>query len=301
MKVAPQYAGMKLDLFLRESDPALSRKQAKRLLDAGRVRVNGRKVIIASWELQQGDVVEIVDTDEPSVEAGEFYLNVVFEDEALIVVDKPAGIACEASPLALKPSLVQIINAYLKRSGPPSARPYLGLMHRLDKETSGLIVYTKKKEANKLSDQFKRHVVHRVYRAVVAGRIEAGEGVIRERLIKEDMPGGVKMRVARKGEGVRAETHYRVLERYANATQVELTPRTGRTHQLRVHLASLGHPILGDRVYGSRQLEPIKVKRQALHAALLGFRHPMSGEKLSFTSDLPRELRRLVDQLRMRG
>lgn len=297
--VGPQEAGSRLDLFLKAHGPAASRKQAKRLLDAGLVRVNRRKTVIASWELQAGDEVSVVAESTADADVDRYFLKVIFEDDFLIVVDKDAGIPCEDSPQALKPSLVQIINVYLRKNAPPESRPYLGLIHRLDQETSGLMVYTKKKAANSISRQFKEHSIERRYQAVVVGPIEREQGLIKTGLAKETKGGGAKVRVVPPRKGKWAQTHYHVLERYSDATLVEVIPRTGRTHQIRVHLAHIGHPLVGDKLYGDGS--GIRFKRHALHASVLGFRHPMTGEKLKFVSQLPKDMRRLVDKLRLRS
>jgi len=174
--VGPDTAGQRLDLYLKDRLPEGSRKAAKRLLDAGRVRVNGRKIIIASWQLKRDDKVAIVAESEPAADVSQFFLKVVFEDDAILVVDKDAGIPCEESAQSLKPSLVQIINAYLMKKGPPGARPYLGLLHRLDADTSGLMIYAKKKTANRLSAQFKDHSIERRYWALVQGQVDKEQG-----------------------------------------------------------------------------------------------------------------------------
>ena len=298
--VPRQAAGCRLDLFLKDQLPDCSRKAVKRLLDAGRVRVNGRKAIIASWELKAGDEVKVAADAEVDVDVSKFFLKVVYEDEAVIVVDKDAGITCEASPLALKPSLVQIINNYLRENNPEEYQPYLGLIHRLDAETSGLMVYSKQKAANKLSRQFKNHQIERRYQTVVAGAVERENGVIKTFIEKSDQRGGGKVRVNTKGTGKPAVTEYRVLERYSEATLLDIIPRTGRTHQIRVHLAHIGHPVWADKRYGLQTPKFQRyIKRQALHAYMLAFKHPLTGKAMKFTSELPKDMRKLLDKLRL--
>jgi 23S rRNA pseudouridine1911/1915/1917 synthase len=302
MKVDAKTAGLRLDIFLKERLPDCSRKEAKRLLDAGRVRVNGRKTVIASWELKVGDQVSIADDSESNIDVSKYFLRVVHEDEFLLVVEKDAGIACETSPLSLKPSLVQIVNAYLLRNAPNETKPYVGLIHRLDTETSGLMVYTKKKVANRISAQFKTHQIQRRYQAIVCGRLERENGVIKTFIEKCDQPGGLKVRVAQRGTGKKAETLYSVLERYSDATLLDIIPKTGRTHQIRIHMAHIGYPVWADKLYGSDEKRYLKyVKRLALHASILGFKHPVSGTTMKFTSELPKDMRRLIDRLRVKG
>ncbi len=303
MHVKPDDVGTRLDLFLKNRLPEVSRKQAKRLLDAGQVRINGRKVIIASWKLQAGDRVTLATQQDKDPDPAGYFLKVYYEDPSLLVVEKDAGIPCEKTPQALKPSLVEIINAYLQKIAPSGTRPYLGLMHRLDTDTSGLMIYTRKKEANTLAEQFSSHRIERRYLAIVEGGVAQETGSIRKKLVKEDGKGGRKVRIAGQGEEGRfAQTDYRVLERYSQATLLEVIVKTGRTHQVRVHFASIGHPLVGERLYRPEgPKSTVRLKRQALHASFLGFHHPVTGEKMELKSELPRDLRRLVDRLRIKG
>jgi 23S rRNA pseudouridine1911/1915/1917 synthase len=280
----------------------LSRKKVKMLLDGGRIFVNGRKVVIASWKLKSGDKVEVAgeETAAPAPEAKKYFLKVVYEDPDLLVVEKDAGTGCEPSTVATRPSIVSIINAYLHRKYPHLKHHYLGLVHRLDRDTSGLMVYTKTKDANKITDQFKRHTIKRKYLAVVAGRVERDQGRVEGFLKKSDLlKGGKKVALGTQASGQKAVTDYRVLERYGHATLVEILLNTGRTHQIRVQMASIGHPVLGDRIYG-HQKDTIPFNRQALHAGYLRFHHPITGNKMEFVSDLPKDMRKLVDRLRTR-
>lgn len=298
-KVFSALDGERLDRVL-QTLTGLSRKKAKGLLDQGRIRVNGRKVVIASWMMHTGDRIEVITAEGPAAtpEAEKYFLKVVYEDADLLVIEKDAGIGCELSAIATKPSIVSIINAYLKRKNPHLKHHYLGLVHRLDRETSGLMVYTKTKEANKITDQFKRHVIRRRYRAVVEGRLEDDHARIESFLKKSDLlKGGRKVTMATPHAGQKAVTDFRVLERYDNATLVEVSLNTGRTHQIRVQMASIGHPVVGDRIYGEG--EGIHFPRQALHAAYLKFHHPVSGQKMEFSSELPKDMRKLVDRLRV--
>lgn len=293
--------GKRLDRAL-QTITGLSRKKVKALLDQGRVLVNGRKVVIASWVMKRGDHISLVsEGDSTSTDAQKYFLKVVFEDPDLLVVEKDAGISCEASPVATKPSMVAIMNVYLKRRGPHLKRHYLGLVHRLDRDTSGLMIYTKTKEGNRITDQFKGHRIKRRYLAVVEGRVESNAEEIKGFLKKSELlPRGQKVAISTPASGRFAAMRFRVLERYANASLTELTLNTGRTHQIRVQMASVGHPVVGDRIYG-KSSGAIPFVRQALHASFLGFHHPISGQKMEFSSELPRDMRRLVDQLRLRS
>lgn len=300
-QIAKGLAGRRLDRVL-QIFTGQSRKKVKALLDRGHVLINGRKVVIASWETKSGDRVEVLPEEAEATDvqpdAQKFYLKVVYEDDNLLVVEKDAGVACEPTAMSHKPTIVSIINAYLKRRFPHLKHHYVGLVHRLDQDTSGLMVYTKTKEANKIADQFKKHSIVRKYRAIVEGRVERDQGTIEGFLKKSDLlKGGKKVAVSTEAAGRKAVTHFRVLERYADATLVEIRLNTGRTHQIRVHMATSGHPVVGDRIYGKRG---IPFPRQALHAAFLGFRHPVTGQKMEFEAELPKDMRRLVDRLRLR-
>jgi 23S rRNA pseudouridine1911/1915/1917 synthase len=206
-------------------------------------------------------------------------------------------VACERTAQTLSSTLVDDINDYLHRAHPEIEYPYVGLMHRLDRETSGLMVYTLSRAANALSDQFKRHTVGRRYLALVEGRMKKAEGKIEAAIFKDLEARGKKMKAEGRGKGLqggRAVTHFRVIERYQRATLVEALLETGRTHQVRVHLASVGHPVIGDRLYGSKMPAP----RLALHASYLEFRHPITNKKLKFHSKPPKDFRQLMEGLR---
>ncbi|MGH7273842.1 MAG: RluA family pseudouridine synthase [Nitrospiria bacterium] len=299
-KVSESLAGQRVDRVL-QIFAGLSRKKVKGLLDQGKVLVNGRKVVIASWEMKKGDRLEI-EHEGAETSAKEYYLKVVYEDADLLVIEKDPGVACEKSPIATKPTIIAIINAYFKRKYPHLKHHYLGLVHRLDTETSGLMVYTKTKEANRITDQFKRHTIKREYLAVVQERIEPEGGKIEGYLKKSNLlAGGKKVQLSTRESGREAVTHFRVLERYHDATLVEIELNTGRTHQIRVQMASIGHPVIGDKIYGSGTRHPTPFPRQALHASFLGFRHPVTHQKMEFKSELPRDLRKLVDRLRLKS
>jgi len=284
----------RLDLFLKEG-AQISRKKAKKLIDEGRIRVNGRKVIIASWELNKGDRIRLADeNDNTSLReaAKNYFLKVVFEDEDLLVVEKPAGIPSEETKSSLKPSLPEIVYQYLKRAHPHLTHPFVLKLHRLDQPTSGLMVYGKSQKAMPLLEDFKRHRLQRRYTALVEGKIKKDQGRIEVPLVKIPEAKGQKVRPGKKGEGKSAVTDYRVLQRYGNQTLVELDLKTGRTHQVRAHLAYLGHPVVGDSLYGvNKNTSP---SRLALHASELGFVHPVTHKKMRFHSKPPKEFQGMI-------
>ncbi len=293
-------SALRLDKMLQEKT-GLSRKKVKRLLDEGRVLLNNRKVVIASWDVHPRDQIKILAEGEESLpQADRHFLKVIHEDHDLLVIEKDPGLSCEKSAVATRPSIVSVINAYLKRKYPHLKGHYVGLVHRLDQGTSGLMVYTKTKEANKITDQFKRHTIRRKYLAIVEGRVDKENGIIEGYLKKSDLlQGGRKVTVSTPESGRHAVTRFQVKERYQNATLVEIRLDTGRTHQIRVHMASIKHPVAGDKNYGDHKAPRITFSRQALHASFLGFHHPITGQKMEFSSELPRDLRKLIDRLRM--
>jgi 23S rRNA pseudouridine1911/1915/1917 synthase len=290
---------VRLDLFLKDA-AQISRKEVKRLIDAGRVSVNQRKVIIASWELKKGDRVFIREEKDniPTPEAAKnYFLKVLFEDEDLLIVEKEAGIACESSPTALKPSLPEIIYQYLKRAHPKMSHPFVLNLHRLDQPTSGVMVYGKSKSALPLLEDFKRHRIQRRYVALVEGVIKKDQGRIDLPLAKTPHAKGKKVAPASGKEGREAITEYRILQRYPRHTLIEADLKTGRTHQVRAHLAHLGHPVVGDSLYGKSETSPRPHVALALHASELGLIHPVSHKKMIFRSKPPKQFRNLVERV----
>lgn len=228
------------------------------------------------------------------------YINVVYEDRDLIVVNKPRGIivAGEKGEECVQRTapLIDDVRAYIRHKFEGAKSSFARPLHRLDKETTGLVLFAKSKNGMKLIAPIKEHKVKRYYLAVVEGRIEDESGTIDHPLVRGDFGFGKKVGIAKKGEGKKAVTHYRVIERYENATLVEARLETGFTHQIRVHFASIGHPLVGDKVYNP--YGKIKFPRQALHACSVVFYHPCSGKKVMLKADPPRDMEGLIDRLR---
>jgi 23S rRNA pseudouridine1911/1915/1917 synthase len=288
----------------------LSRSGVARLIRLGRIKVAGRP-IRPSTILKPGDVVEIdLADEEPVLEAAQPALSVdiLFEDKDLIVVNKPPGLVVH--PGAGRP--VSTLADMLVRSRPEMVgvgQPgRWGVVHRLDKDTSGVMVVAKSKEAYQaLSAAFKEHSIHRVYLALVRGQPSADQGVVDKPLGRHAKD---RKRISTATTKPRtAITRWKVLERLDGVTLLEVAPETGRTHQIRVHLASIGLPVAGDPVYGRlRKKTTVKdaalrrglqsLKRQALHAAVLGFAHPRSGEYLEFSAPMPEDMATLVSAMR---
>lgn len=221
------------------------------------------------------------------------FIKVLYEDKDILVVDKPPGVLSEPKQDSPSSDLVQMVKGYLKRKY-RGANSYVKLLHRLDRDTSGAIVVALSKVGENLEEDFRSHRVNRQYLAVVEGAVEKAAGKIDLPLEKGEFKFGKKVRVAQ-GEGKKAITLFEVLERYPNATVLRVTAETGRTHQVRVHFAEIGHPLVGDKIYGSNQ---IPFKRQALHSQVLGFRHPRTKQKIRVEAPLPSDIRELIDQLR---
>ncbi|MEM7689076.1 MAG: RluA family pseudouridine synthase [Pseudomonadota bacterium] len=297
----------RLDKVLAETTD-LSRARVQALIAEGAVAVGGVTATSASTKVALGSAFElnVPAAIEPEARPQDIALNIAFEDDHLVVVDKPAGMVVH--PAAGNPDGT-LVNALLHHcrgqlSGIGGvARP--GIVHRIDKDTSGLLVVAKSDAAHEgLAAQFAQHTVHRRYLAVTGGTPSPAEGTINERLGRSDA-NRKKMAVLPKNSsrGKTAITHYTVLDRFDHAALIECRLETGRTHQVRVHCASIGHALLGDPAYG-RTPKPLKAllgrlgfARQALHAAQLGFVHPISREFVSFSSDLPKDMMELIDEL----
>ena len=253
--------------------------------------------------LREGDVLRILvpeeagEGSESSILPVPLPLDILYEDEWLMVVNKPKDMVVHPSAGHMEGTLVNAVMAHCGEhlSGINGVlRP--GIVHRIDKDTTGALLICKEDGAHRdLAEQLKEHSIKRRYRAVVQGNIKEDEGTV-------DAPVGrhpidrKKMAINHKN-GKEAVTHYKVLERFGNATYIECRLETGRTHQIRVHMASLGYPLLGDTVYGSSK-NPYHLQGQALHAMILGFRHPVTGEYLEFTAPLPEYFEKLLDKLR---
>jgi 23S rRNA pseudouridine1911/1915/1917 synthase len=284
-------AGSRIDVVLAELS-GVSRAQVKRWIDAGRVRLDGAAVR-ASRRVELAETVEAwpLEAVPMSLEKEPIPLVVLFEDEDLIVIDKPAGLVVHPAPGHPRGTLV---NALLHHCGDLAGiggvlRP--GIVHRLDRGTSGVMVVAKNDAAHQgLAGQFERHSIERVYRALVRGLPRENEGRV-ERPIGRHPSDRKRMSVETRS-GRAAITHWRVRRRFRDSgtSELEIRPETGRTHQIRVHLASAGLPIVGDVVYGRARGTDAALGRPALHAARLGFEHPQTGRWLAFEAPLPDDL-----------
>ncbi|MDP2919791.1 MAG: RluA family pseudouridine synthase [Dehalococcoidia bacterium] len=285
--------GARLDKYLSEKCPELSRTQAQKLIEEGLVTVNGQ-LQKASYRLAAGAQVRVrIPPPAPShLIAEDIPIPILYEDEDILVVDKPAGMTVHPAPGNPEHTLVNAILARLKNIPGGTERP--GIVHRLDKDTSGVMVVAKNPAAHEtLAAQFKGHTVTKVYLALVRGRLTPAEGII-EAHIGRDTGDRKKMAVAAESRGRQARTRYKVLRYLDDYTYLEVMPETGRTHQIRVHLSAIGYPVVGDATYGVKS--PF-LSRQFLHAHKLGFRLPLTGEYVEFTAALPPELERALKEI----
>lgn len=285
--------GERLDVFLAARRSDLSRSRIRRLVEDGRVTVDGRHSK-ASLRLSTGQTVriEVPPASTPRMRPSRIPLNIVFEDRHLMVIDKAAGMVVHPGPGNEDETLANAALAHAPELEGVGGERRPGIVHRLDKDTSGLIIAAKTDRAHaSLSEQFENRSVTKVYLALVAGHPDSPEADI-------DAPIGRhphdRQRMAIVSTGRPALTRYRVLTSYDGASLIEARPKTGRTHQIRVHMASIGHPVLGDAAYG----RPAPgLRRQFLHAHEIEFLHPDSSERLRFTSELPDDLRTHLDSL----
>jgi 23S rRNA pseudouridine1911/1915/1917 synthase len=318
-KVGEDHAGWRLDRFLAAALSGLSRARIQQLIAEGAVAKAGATVRDANHRVKPGDdyAVVIPPAVPASPQGQDIPLDVVYEDKDLIVIDKPAGLVVH--PAAGNPDGT-LVNALIAHCGPSlkgiggEARP--GIVHRLDKDTSGLLVAAKNERAmTSLGKQFANHTIERAYNAVVWGAPRLAEGMVEGQIGRN--PFDRKRMSVLRGGGKEARTRYRVLERFGNpvrpfASLIECRLETGRTHQIRVHLTHLGHPLIGDPSYGkarqaprAKSLEEEKAfaaagnfARQALHACVLGFQHPSMHKTMRFESKWPKDFTDLVDALR---
>ena len=289
--------GKRLDVYLSEYSEGFSRSYAAKLIDEGRVSVDG-KTVKRSYKLsgEEEIAVDLPDLKPLEVPAENIPLDVVYEDEDVLVVNKPRGMVVHP---AAGHATGTLVNAVLYHCGGQLSgingvlRP--GIVHRIDRDTTGLLMIAKNDAAHQsLAAQLKEHSVTRRYLAVVQGRLEEEEGTV-DRPIGRDRKN--RLRMAPDDSGKRAVTHYRIVERFARYTLIECRLETGRTHQIRVHMASIGHPLLGDVLYGAA---PAKwaTEGQCLHAAVIGFIHPVTGKYMEFTAAMPADMQRVIAKLR---
>lgn len=290
-------AGKRLDAWLTQELADLSRTYIQKLIEEGRVQVNDRTVP-ANYKVKTGDVltVRIPPPVALEVKAEAIPLEIIYEDQDVLVINKPQGMVVHPAHGNYEGTLVNALLAHCPDLSGIGGVSRPGIVHRIDKDTSGLLMVAKNDLAHQgLTEQIKEHLVIRRYLALVHGQIQEPAGRI-ETPIGRHPHDRKKMAVVVRG-GKLAITHYRVIERFKDYTLIEARLETGRTHQIRVHLAYLGHPVAGDPVYGYRRPH-LGLTGQALHAVVLGFKHPRNGEELLFSVPAPPYFQQILEELR---
>lgn len=296
--IEKEQTGQRIDKYLSEELEGTSRSYIQKLLENGEVTVNNKQ-IKANYKLREKDMVQVTlpDPEELNLEPENIPLSILYEDEHLLVVDKPKGMVVHPAAGHMTGTLVHALLYHCKDqlSGINGvSRP--GIVHRIDQNTTGALVICKTDAAHRdLAEQLKVHSITRKYRAIVCGNVREDEGTIHTTIGRD--PKGRKKMAPNVPNGKDAVTHYKVLERFGNYTYMEFQLETGRTHQIRVHMRSIGHPILGDDIYGPAKC-PFKLEGQTLHAMVLGFIHPIQKEYMEFSAPIPEYFEKLLQKLR---
>ena len=299
IKVTPDESGTRADKLLSDKLEGITRSYIKKIIDEGGLLING-KPSKGSAKLKEGDElsVDIPEPAEPDIVPEDIPLDVVYEDEHLLVVNKPQGMVVHPAPGNYSGTLVNALMHHCRGelSGINGVlRP--GIVHRIDKNTSGLLMVAKTNAAHlSLAEQIKEHSFSRRYKTIAYGTFKEQEGTVNAP-IGRNKKNREKMCVTNENSK-EAVTHYRLLEQFAGCALVECILETGRTHQIRVHMSHLGHPVMGDDVYGIKKEKFSGLSGQLLHAYLLGFVHPATGEYMEFTAPLPHHFENILEKLR---
>jgi len=308
-QIAERDQRTRLDQFLSQSQLNLSRSQAKKLIGAGSILLN-QKPTKPSAHLKTGDIISgTIPKPEPlSLKSEPLPLSILYEDPSIIVIDKPPGMVVHPAYGNPSGTLVNALLYHCKDLAGINGVLRPGIVHRLDKDTSGVMVVAKDDEAyNQLTKQFKNRTVEKVYLGIAYGKLARDEGLIDSAIGRH--PGQRKRMSTRAKKGRSAITRWKKVEEFNSITLLEVFPQTGRTHQIRVHLSSIGHPLLGDPLYGRKGRpgaihDPLlkecvrRMDRQALHAQRLRFNHPRTGERVQFVSPIPEDMREVLEWLR---
>lgn len=297
-QVTEEYEDERIDKYISQLIDSLSRSFIQKMLKDGKVQVDG-KPVKANYRLKTDEeiVFELPDAVEPDILPEDIPLDILYEDDDLLVVNKPKGMVVHPAAGHYSGTLVNALMFHCKGnlSGINGVmRP--GIVHRIDKDTTGSLLVCKNDFShNCIAAQLKEHSIVRKYRAIVHGVIQENEGTIHTTIGRHPTD-RKKMAVNVKG-GKDAVTHFKVLQRFSSYTYIECQLETGRTHQIRVHMDSIGHPLLGDEVYSCRKSPFAHLQGQTLHAMILGFRHPVSGEYIETTAPLPEYFEKLLSIL----
>lgn len=297
--VAPEEAGVRIDRYLSDQCQDISRSYLQKLLKEQSVLVK-EKPVKSNYKVNAGDRISLTlpEIREPEIIPEEIPLDIVYEDKDIILINKPKGMVVHPAAGHYSGTLVNGLMSHCRSelSGINGVmRP--GIVHRIDMDTTGVLIVCKNDMAhNSISEQLKEHSITRKYAAIVHGVLKDDEGTINAPIGRHPID-RKKMSINEKN-GREAVTHYRVLERFRQFTYIECQLETGRTHQIRVHMASIGHPLLGDSVYGPAKC-PFRLTGQTLHAGVLGIIHPRTGEYMEFTAPLPAYFEELLRKLRL--
>lgn len=291
-------SGERIDRFLSKDLENLSRSYLQKLLKDGDIRVNG-KPVKANYKVTEGDEIQVCipEPENPDILPEDIPLDILYEDDDILVVNKPKGMVVHPAPGHYSHTLVNAVMYHCKGrlSGINGVlRP--GIVHRIDMDTTGSLMICKNDHAHQiLAEELKEHSITRRYHAIVHGNIKEDTGTVNAPIGRH--PVDRKKMSTKAPNGRHAVTHYKVLERFGDYTYIECELETGRTHQIRVHMSSIGHPILGDPVYGPAKC-PYKLQGQTLHAKILGITHPATGEYMEFDAPLPGYFSDLLQRLR---
>ena len=290
--------GQRLDVFVVERFPELSRSHVQKLIEQGNVLVDGM-VRKANYKLRGAEAVQVtVPQAEPiSVEPEDIPLDILYEDKDIIVVNKARGMVVHPASGVYSGTLVNALLYHCQDLSGINGEIRPGIVHRLDKDTSGVMVCAKNDTAHlDLAEQIRTKTAHRTYWAIVHGNIKEEAGIIKGDIGRHPTD-RKKMAIVREN-GKPAVTHFKVLERFGEYTLVECQLETGRTHQIRVHMTSIGHPLINDPKYGPKKLSPFAINGQALHSLQLTLTHPVTKEEMTFTAPLPTDMEKILTGLR---
>jgi len=290
--------GQRLDVFVVERFPELSRSHVQKLIEQGNVLVDGM-VRKANYKLRGGEAVQVtVPQAEPiSVEPEDIPLDILYEDKDIIVVNKARGMVVHPASGVYSGTLVNALLYHCQDLSGINGEIRPGIVHRLDKDTSGVMVCAKNDTAHlDLAEQIRTKTAHRTYWAIVHGNIKEEAGIIKGNIGRHPTD-RKKMAIVREN-GKPAVTHFKVLERFGEYTLVECQLETGRTHQIRVHMTSIGHPLINDPKYGPKKSSPFAINGQALHSLQLTLTHPVTKEEMTFTAPLPTDMEKILTGLR---
>jgi len=297
-EITPEMEDERIDKCISTFIDSLSRSYIQKIIKDGNVYVND-KAVKANYKVKMEDYVRFIlpDSVEPDIPPQDIPLDIIYEDKDILIVNKPKNMVVHPAPGHYEGTLVNAVMFHCKDdlSGINGVmRP--GIVHRIDKDTTGSLIICKNDEAhNSIAEQLKIHSITRKYRAIVFGNIKNDEGIINAPIGRH--PNDRKKMAINERNGKPAITHYKVLERFDKYTYIECQLETGRTHQIRVHMSSIGHPLIGDTVY-TNQKAPFHLEGQTLHAMVIGFEHPSKGEYMEFEAPLPDYFEKLLNILR---